>query len=136
MTTTSNVPVQSIFAEAKRAAEAAVAACVPTPMVVGTPTTPFGNDIDTSKQVYYVSEGVCGFAGVVVRPARGKFVTHCKKYGIGYKHYYGGWHVASWEFAQSIRGSQSYEKACAAAYAACKVLNTHGISATVDSRLD
>ena len=136
MTTTSNVPVRSILAEVKRAAEAAVKACVPTPMIVGTPTTPFGNDLDTSKQVYYVAGGVCGFAGVVVRPARGKFVTYCKKYGLGYKHYYGGWYVSSWEFAPGLRYEQSYEKNCAAAYAACKVLASHGLSVTVDSRLD
>ena len=30
-------------------------------MVVGTPTTPLGNDIDYSKETYYVADGLCGF---------------------------------------------------------------------------
>ena len=30
-------------------------------MVVGTPTTPLGDDIDYSKDTYYVADGMCGF---------------------------------------------------------------------------
>ena len=62
-----------------------------TPMVVGTPTELFGNEIDWDKSTYHVSDGVCGFAGVVIKPARGKFVSYLKSLGMGYKHYYGGW---------------------------------------------
>ena len=105
-------------------------------MVVGSPTTPFGNDIDPTKQTYFVAGGVCGFANVTVRPARGKFVTHCKKYGIGRKSYYGGWQVASWEFAASTRYNQSMQVAEAAASAACAVLRSHGLTAYVESRMD
>ena len=35
--------------------------CTPNPMVVGTPTTPLGDDIDYSKDTYYVADGMCGF---------------------------------------------------------------------------
>ena len=38
--------------------------CTPTFMVVGTPTTPLGDDIDYSKDTYYVADGMCGFAWI------------------------------------------------------------------------
>ena len=41
-----------------------------TPMIVGSPSTPFGSDIDYSKKTYFVEDGACGFAGVVIKPAR------------------------------------------------------------------
>ena len=63
-----------------------------TPMIVGTPTETFGNDIDYSKKTYFVEGGVCGFAGVVIKPARGKFVSYLKSIGKGNKHYYGGYY--------------------------------------------
>jgi hypothetical protein len=125
-----------IYVEASEAAEAAVKACRPTPMIVGSPTTPFGNEIDETKQTYFVEGGVCGFASVVIKPARGSFVTLLKSRGVGRKSYYGGWDVASWEFAPSIRTDQSYERACAAANAAAIVLRNYGINAGVDSRID
>ena len=57
-----------------------------TPMIVGSPSTPLGSDIDPSKPTYFVEGGCCGFAGVVIKPARGKFVSLLKKYGLGWKH--------------------------------------------------
>lgn len=125
-----------IYVEASEAAEAAVRACRPTPMVVGTPTTPLGNVIDETQETWFVEGGVCGFASVIIKPARGSLVALFKKRGVGFKSYYGGWNVASWEFAPSIRRDQSYERACAAANAAAAVLRSYGISAGVDSRID
>jgi hypothetical protein len=125
-----------ILVEASEAAEAAVRACRPTPIVVGTPTTPFGNKIDETKETWFVEGGVCGYASVVIKPARGKFVAELKKRGIGSAHYYGGYAASSWEFAPSIRRDQSYERACAAAAGAVKVLQSYGINAYVDSRID
>ena len=125
-----------ILVEASEAAEAAVRACRPTPIVVGTPTTTFGNKIDETKETWFIEGGVCGFASVVIKPARGKFVALLKKRGIGHAGYYGGYSVSSWEFAPSIRRDQSYERACAAAAGAAKVLQSYGINAYVDSRID
>ena len=68
-------------------------ASTPTPMIVGSPSTRFGSDIDYSKKSYFVECGSCGFAGVVIKPARGKFVSYLKSLGMGYKHYYGGYYV-------------------------------------------
>lgn len=125
-----------IYVEASEAAEAAVKACRPTPMIVGSPTTPFGNEIDETKETWFVEGGVCGFASVIIKPARGKFVTLLKSRNVGRKSYYAGYDVSSWEFAPSIRRDQSYERACAAASAAAKVLNSYGIDAYVDARID
>jgi hypothetical protein len=125
-----------ILVEASEAAEAAVKACRPTPIIVGSPSTPLGNDIDPTQQTWFVEGGVCGFASVVIKPARGKFVAELKKRGLGSSHYYGGYAVSSWEFAPSIRRDQSYERACAAAKGAVEALKSYGINAYVDSRID
>ncbi len=101
-----------------------------TPMVVGSPTELFGNKIDWNKSTYHVADGVCGFAGVVIKPARGKFVSYLKSIGKGNKHYYGGWYVSVREFNQSLTRKEAY----AAAFA--KVLGEEGMSCYVDSRMD
>ena len=101
-----------------------------TPMVVGSPSTPLGNDIDYSKKTYFVEGGVCGFAGVVIKPARGKFVSYLKKLGMGYIQYYGGGYVAVREFGQSMTRKEAYADAFA------KVLTEEGMSCYVDSRMD
>ena len=124
-----------ILVEASEAAEAAVRACRPTPIVVGE-AIGLSNEIDESKPTYFIEGGVCGFASVVIKPARGKFVAELKKRKIGYVGYYGGYSASSWEFAPSIRRDQSYERACAAAAGAVKVLQSYGINAYVDSRID
>ena len=103
----------------------------PVPMVVGTPSTPLGNDIDYSKETYYVADGVCGFAWVNIKPARGKFVTWMKKNNIGRKDsYYGGWTVWVSDFGQSMARKEDYARAFAG------VLNEYGISANSMSRMD
>ena len=101
-----------------------------TPMVVGTPTELFGNEIDWDKSTYHVSDGVCGFAGVVIKPARGKFVSYLKSLGMGYKHYYGGWYVSVREFGQSMTRKEAYADAFS------KVLTEEGVRCYVDSRMD
>ena len=124
-----------IYAEAYAAGKAAAEAATPRPMYVGTAKSLFDDSFDTSQPVYYVNEGVCGFAWVKIRPARGPLVTMLKKRGVGYKAYGGGWQVPAWEFG-SPRGSQSYERAMAAAQAATAVLKQYGITAYAEGRLD
>lgn len=101
-----------------------------TPMVVGTPTELMGNEIDYSKKTYVVEGGVCGFAGVVIKPARGKFVSYLKSIGKGNKHYYGGWYVSVREFGQSLARKEAYADAFA------DVLKEVGMRVYVDSRMD
>ena len=99
-------------------------------MIVGSPSTPLGNDIDYSKKTYFVEGGVCGFAGVVIKPARGKFVSYLKRLDKGYKHYYGGYYVPVREFGQSLTRKEAYAEAFA------KVLSEEGMRCYVDSRMD
>ena len=101
-----------------------------TPMVVGSPSTPLGSDIDPSKPTYFVESGVCGFAGVVIKPARGKFVSLLKKCGLGWKHYYGGFYMTCRHFGQSLTRKEAYCEAFA------KVIGEAGIRCYVDSRMD
>ena len=100
------------------------------PMIVGSPSTPLGNDIDYSKKTYFVEGGACGFAGVVIKPARGKFVSYLKSLGMGHKHYYGGYYVPVREFGQSMSRKEAYADAFA------KVLTEEGMRCYVDSRMD
>jgi len=101
-----------------------------TPMVVGSPTELFGNEIDWNKSTYHVSDGVCGFAGVIIKPARGKFVSLLKKMGRGWKHYYGGFYMTCREFNQSLTRKEAYCEAFE------RVLGEAGLRCYVDSRLD
>ena len=122
---------QEIYTEAHSAGMAAGHGCTPTPMVVGTPTTPLGDDIDYSKDTYYVADGMCGFAWINIKPARGKFVTWLKKASIGRKdNYYGGYTIWVSEFGQSVTRKENYARAFA------KVLGDNGITAYNMSRLD
>ena len=122
---------QEIYTEAHSAGMAAGHGCTPTPMVVGTPTTPLGNDIDYSKDTYYVADGMCGFAWINIKPARGKFVKFLKDNDIGRKDsYYGGYTIWVSEFGQSVTRKENYARAFA------KVLEDNGITAYSMSRLD
>ena len=122
--------VMELFDRAHHAGLRAGHESTPTPMVVGTPTETFGSEIDYSKPTYFVEGGVCGFAGVVIKPARGKFVSYLKSIGMGYKHYYGGYYVPVREFGQSLARKEAYAEAYA------KVLSEEGMSCYVDSRMD
>lgn len=125
-----------ILVEASESAEQAVKACRPTPIIVGSPSTPLGNDVDPSQQTWFVEGGVCGFASVVIKPARGTIVAELKKRKIGSAHYGGGYSFSSWQLAPSIRQDQSYERAVAAARGAVEVFKKYGVNAYVDARID
>lgn len=124
-----------ILVEASEAAEAAVKACTPRAIIVGE-AIGLSNEIDYEKKTYYVEGGVCGFASVVIKPARGTIVAELKKRKIGSAHYGGGYSFSSWQVAPSIRQDQSYERAVAAAQGAVEVLKKYGVNAYVDARID
>ena len=121
---------RALLREARTAGLAAGDAATPTPMVVGTPTTPLGDDIDPDKQTYYVPDGVCGFAWVVIRPGNSSIARAAKKLGIGDSAYGGGMAVWIHDHGQSMERKQRH----AAAYA--DVLRAKGINATSQSRMD
>ena len=121
----------TVYADAHAKGIAAGNGANPTPMIVGTPTTPLGNDIDYSKDTHYVSDGVCGFAWINIKPARGKFVKFLKDNKIGRKDsYYGGYTVWVSHFGQSLARKESYARAFA------NHLNENGIKAYSMSRMD
>lgn len=84
---------------------------MPTPMVVS------DANLDGSPRAggkrYFVSEGVCGFAWVVVRPGNHPFANWLKKNGLARKHYYGGVSTSVWEFNQSYTRKMKYAGAFA-----------------------
>lgn len=125
---------QKIFDEALEAGKKAWAECTPTPMVVGEAKSLFSSGIDYSKPTYYVADGVCGFAWVTIKPARGKFVSWLKKNKIGRTGTYGGWMISSnvnkSDFSQSMQRKEAFCEAFA------KVLRNHGLNAYAESRLD
>jgi hypothetical protein len=110
---------EGLFNKATEAGKAAAAACVPTPMVVS----------GGGKQ-YFVEDGVCGFAGVIVRPGNCSFANYLKKAGLGRKDYYGGVRYSIHDYNQSLAKKEAF------AYAFAGVLNRSGIDARVDSRMD
>lgn len=118
-----------IYREAHEAGLAAGKAVGVQPIIVGEETSLFSNQIDYTKPTY-VMDGLCGFAWVVIRPARGLFVKHLKESGLGHANYGGGWAVWVSDFNQSMHRKEAY------AVAFASVLNSYGINAYVESRLD
>jgi len=120
-TTKTKQDFRLIYEEADRAGVAAVAAMTPTPMIV----------VDSKGKEYFVGDGVCGFAWVNIKPARGGFVAYLKSQGIGrHDSYEGGWTMWVHEYGQSMERKQAY----AAAFA--QVLRGHGINAYAQARMD
>ncbi len=117
----------SVWQDALKAARKAHAEALPTPMVVTESEGPNG----TTGRTWYVSEGACGFAYVNVHPGNCSFAIWAVKHAGFRKAYRGGVSSSSFNF-----GSQSYERASAAAQAAVDILRAAGIKAYADCRLD
>ena len=74
----------------------------------------------------------CGFASVVIRPARGPVVAALKDLGIGSKAYGGGYSV--WN--PSKNPTQWMDAKYEGAKVFAQVLQAHGIDAQADCRMD
>lgn len=98
-------------------------------------------------------QGPCGFAWIVIRPARGKFVNWCKAQNkiateiksaekgrdwpmtpYGDSHYNGGWCL--WQPGSKSYHGQSVSTYEVAARGFAKVLEANGIPCAIGSRLD
>ena len=110
-----------LFKQAQAAGYAAGDHMTPRPMGVVDPAT---------GQAWRVSEGMCGFASVIVRHANKGFGHWLNKQGIARKSYYGGMEI--WIGAHN----QSYERKVAHANAMVHVLREGGVECHVSSRLD
>lgn len=120
---------QKIYDEAHAAGMAAGTALVPDPMTVTERVNPW-DDNSPVKNSYFVPEGVCGFAWVVIRPANSSFGRWLKQNGKASGAYGGGLQVWVRQFGQS------YEKKSAYATAFANVLKKYEIKAYSDGRLD
>jgi hypothetical protein len=121
---------KQIFDEAWKAGEEAASALIPVGMFVGQPTTMFGNDIDFTKPVDYIPDGVCGFAWVKLRPANSPFANWLKKNGKARKAYDGGVDIWIGSYNQSMQKKEAHAAAMA------ESIRSHGISAYSMSRMD
>ena len=118
---------QEIYTQARAAGLLAAQSAQVAPMIV----QQHANMLDDSSPVtrsYFVADGVCGFASVVVRNI--KFANQLKKMGLGRKNYGGGYALSVQDFNQSLTRKEAY------AHAFAKVLNDNGITAYTDSRMD
>lgn len=116
-----------LYTTARAAGLAAAAAAQVTPMIIQQHKNMLDDNSPVVKQ-YFVADGVCGFASVIVRNI--KFANQLKKLGIGRKNYGTGWNISVSDFNQSLTRKEAY------AHAFAKVLNDHGITAYTDSRMD
>lgn len=120
---------QAIFDEAHKAGMLAGQGFNPEPMIVEGRSNPLDDKAPVCEQ-YFVPDGVCGFAWVVVRPGNCSFAVWARKNGLAKSHYYGG--VSFWvsSFGQSMQRKEAYAQAFA------DVLNKYGIKASAQSRMD
>ena len=119
--------IHSIYHQARAAGLAAAQCARVAPMIVNAHKNPLDANSEITKQ-YFVADGVCGFASVVVKNV--KFANGLKKLGIGRKNYGSGWNISVHDFNQSLTRKEVYARAFA------DVLRAHGVDAYVDSRMD
>lgn len=113
---------EALFAKAHTAGHAAATACVPDPMVV----------VDSARcECYHVSDGVCGFAWINIKPGGSAFARFLKARSLARTDsYYGGVTVWAGDYGQSMERKEAYARAFAA------VLREAGINAYSHSRMD
>lgn len=113
---------QELYEKAKQAGIEAGNAAACTPMRVFNHANP--------QQFWEIEDGVCGFASVIIKPARGTFVKWLKDNKIGYKSYYGGYEFSIHEHNQSMQRKEAHARAMVA------VLKEAGLNCYSSSRMD
>lgn len=121
--------LSALYTAAHNAGNAAVESATITPMIVQQRANPLNDNSDLVKQ-YYVDDGVCGFASVIVKPANSAFAKFLTLNCGARKSYYGGVSLSVHAFNQSLQKKEAY------AHAFARVLNEAGINAYVESRMD
>lgn len=122
---------QSIWNEAQQAGVIAANKCAVVPMLVGAPTSFLGSELDFSKPVEYVSDGICGFAWVSVRPGTSSFAKWLVKNDYAKRDSYAGG-VCIWigDYNQSMQRKEAHADAMA------EVFRKYEINAHCNSRMD
>ena len=103
--------IRNALAAAHRAGLAALAAKVPTPMVVTQRIDPLDDQSEVEK-AWIVPGGVCGFAYVTLRGARGVLATEAKDFGFR-SAYRGGLEMSVRGGGQSMEQKAAYAEAFA-----------------------
>lgn len=103
----------ALYAKAVAAGAAALEACKPHGMLVGSAKSLFGSEIDASKPVYYVEGGACGFAWVKIRPGSSAFAKWLVGKGYARGAYDGGVDIWIREGGQSMERKEAYAEAMA-----------------------
>jgi hypothetical protein len=120
-----------LFARARAAGLEAAAEVVPIPMIVVERANPLDDASPIMRKYAPIMDGVCGFAWIKIRPARGPFVSYLKSRGMGKADSYeGGYMLWVSEFNQSLARKEAYAGAFA------MVLNAAGLNAYSMSRMD
>ena len=127
--TTAKINVAALYNEAHAAGNAAVSSAQIAPMIVTGRANPLDDNSKITEQ-YFVEDGVCGFASVVIKPANSRFANYVKQTRRTHKNYYGGLAMPISEFNQSLQRKEAYAEAF------CRVIRAAGIDAHVDSRMD
>jgi hypothetical protein len=132
---------EALFEELKQVSHDALASCpAPTPMIVGSPSTPLGNDVDPNQQTWFHADGVCGFAYVILESGRTGFAQWLLKNDKGSKWWsYGrtkGVSLNDYPRYGFANVGQSYEKNRFVANKIAARLRAEGLDAWVDSRID
>lgn len=121
---------EQIYNEAHIAGCIAVASLKVRPMIVSEHVNPLDDSSNVVRQ-YYVEDGVCGFAWVKIRPARGNFVRWLKEKKIGRANSFeGSYDIWISDYNQSMQKKEVYADAFA------RVLVKKGIKAYCQSRMD
>jgi hypothetical protein len=117
-----------LWEKAVAAGYAAGRGAEPEPMVV------VGGVPGEKPKAYFVSEGVCGFAWVKVRPGNSKFANWLKKEGLASNAYGGGVSIWISDYNQSM--DRKYAHASAMAEVLRAGLEGERVSVYADSRMD
>lgn len=128
----------AILGEADVAGQEAVSKLKVIPMIVGEGKSLFSNEIDYSKPVEYVADGVCGFAWVNVYPEFKGNTTlgKAERKVLDAAGFSKDWENTKrfylWirDYNQSLQKKETYARAFA------KVLSDNGIDAYAQSRMD
>jgi hypothetical protein len=133
--TTADYPV--LFENMKRISHATLTKVTPMPMIVGSPSTPLGNDVDPTKKMWVVEGGLCGF-GYVRLSGRSGFAKWLLANDLAMRNTYsGGITVHTWARLGFADGGQSYERNSAMAGAMAEYLRAVGFAdAWAESRVD
>lgn len=127
----------AIFNEASEAAVKAYKEAKPHPVIFGQAVDIFSNKMVPGSEEL-CTEGVCGFAWINIKPARGPFISWLKKNNRGDRGVYGGWTLGTYDITDHTCNSQSLARKEAACRAFVEVLREYfpGMRIWVSSRLD